>query len=259
MDPQTAKALIDALHAERAIVAVVGAGGKKSTLYRLLEAHRAVGTRRLLLTSTVQIRAAPNALGLVTLTVDDDDVEAAIARCQGQDGAFLFVGAPIKPGWFRGLPRALIQHLHAHGGFDVSLVKADGARMRMIKGLGDDEPALPEGVSTILPIVSARAFGRPLTERLVHRPERLANVIGADIGADLTPDHVAKLLASPDGLLRHAGTAMVVPVINMVDSPERLILARKTAIKALAMTERFERVVLASMTSASPLIEVVTG
>jgi len=138
-------------------------------------------------------------------------------------------------------------------------VKADGARMRMIKAPADNEPALPKGVSTILPIVSARVFGRSLTEKLVHRPERLTDIIDADIGAELTPDHVAKLLSSPDGSLKRVGHAKVIPVINMVESPERLKPARKAAWKALATTERFERVVLTSMTSNPPLIEVVGG
>ena len=259
MDRQSAAHFVDALAAASAIVAVVGAGGKKSTLYRLLEAHKALGTGRRLLTSTVQIPAVPKVLDVETHAIDRDDVDAAIALTDGRDGAFLFAGPPTKHKRFLGLPRDLIQPLHARGAFDVSLVKADGARMRMIKVPGDDEPALPDGVSTLLPIVSARAFGRPLTEGLVHRPERLAEIAVADAGTPLTPDHVARLLASPEGALRRAGDARIVPVINMVDTPERRALARKAAIKALALTDRFERVVLASMTSASPLVDVVTG
>jgi hypothetical protein len=53
------------------------------------------------------------------------------------------------------------------------------------------------------------------------------------------------------------GGAVVVPIINMVDDPAVLLAARETARQALAMTRRFERVVLAAMTAAAPLIEVV--
>ena len=247
--------------ARSGIVAAVGAGGKKSTLYRLLEAHRVLGTRRILLTSTVQMGTAQKGTSRGTPEVEtlivEGDAEAAIAAMQGRSGAFFVVGPPTGPGRFAGLPEDLIQRLHEEGALDVSLVKADGARMRMIKAPQAGEPALPEGVSTILPILSARVFGRPLTERLVHRPERLMEVTGAGLGDELTPDHAATLIASPDGALRRAGTARIVPVINMVDTPERLILAREAAAKALAMTDRFDHVVLASMTSPAPLIEVV--
>lgn len=258
MDRETARTLVDALGAPSGIVAAVGAGGKKSTLYRLLEAHRVLGTRRVLLTSTVQIAASPRAQDVETLIVDGN-AEALIAQTGDRPGAWLIAGPTGKPDRLSGLPAALIPDMHKQGAFDVSLVKADGARMRMIKGSRVDEPALPDGVTTILPIVSARVFGRPLTEKLAHRPERLCEIIDADIGTELTPDHVARLLASPKGALRRTGDTQVVPLINMVDDPERLILAREAAGKALALTDRFERVVLTAMTSRSPLVEVVTG
>lgn len=257
MDYRTAETLIDVLHARGGIIAAVGAGGKKSTLYRLLQAHRAIGTERIAFTSTVQIGAVPKALDVGTVIVDEADPEAAIAETGSRDGAWQIAGHSAKPRRFDGLPPDLIPRLHAQGHFDVSLVKADGARMRMIKAPGDNEPALPDDVTTILSIVSARAIGRPLAERLVHRSERLTEIVDAAPGTELTPDHIARLLSSPDGALRRVGRARVVPVINMVDSPERLALARIAAINALSRTRRFERIVLSSMNSPSPLVEVI--
>ncbi|MEZ5931323.1 MAG: selenium cofactor biosynthesis protein YqeC [Alphaproteobacteria bacterium] len=260
MDRAAAEALVDALRARSGIVAAVGAGGKKSTLYRLLEAHRALGTRRVLLTSTVQIATPPSGLGVETLIVGAD---AAIADIGSRDGLWLIAGPSLKadapkPSRYGGLAEDTIPRLHRSGAFAVTLVKADGARMRMIKAPADTEPALPEGVTTVLPIVSARVFGRPLTEKLAHRPERLCQVIDAEPGIELTPRHVAHLLASPEGGLKRVGSAQVVPVITMVEGAERLAQAQEAARLALAMTERFERVVLASMTGAAPLVDVVT-
>ena len=257
MNKKTATALIDALDAAGGIVAAVGAGGKKSTLYRLLEAHRAIGTKRIAFTSTVQIAPAGRGDDIETLILDDRPFEPAIAQTRSLDGAWLIAGPSQKPGRLSGLPEEAIQHIHEAGAFDVSLTKADGARMRMIKAPREDEPALPDHVATVLPIVSARVFGRPLTDKLVHRPERLTDVIGAERGMLLSADHVACLLSSPEGGLKGTGKASVVPIINMVDSPERLAAARAAAEKALAMTGRFERVVLASMTRPMPLVEVI--
>ncbi|MGI9508524.1 MAG: selenium cofactor biosynthesis protein YqeC [Geminicoccaceae bacterium] len=259
MNRETAETFVDALGAANGIVATVGAGGKKTTLYRLLEAHRAIRTGRIMLTSTVQTGAVPKALDVPTVLVEQDDPDLAIAETGKRDGAWLFAGHSAKPRRFSGLSLDLIPSLHVRGRFDVSLVKADGARMRMVKAPGRDEPALPKAVATILPVVSARAIGRPLGDMLVHHPERLAKVVDAEPGTELTADHVARLLSSPDGALRRVGDARVVPVINMVDSPERLALARDAARKALSMTERFERVVLASMASPLPLVEVIGG
>jgi probable selenium-dependent hydroxylase accessory protein YqeC len=147
--------------------------------------------------------------------------------------------------------------LHSLGRFDITLVKADGARMRLIKAPNPDEPLLPEGVATILPIVSARVFGKPLSARIAHRPERLAAVIDAPIGVRLAPLHVARLLTSSDGALHRVGSAHVFPIINMVDSPELLSLARQAAKAALAATDHYDRIILTSMTAASPVIDIV--
>ena len=61
MDAVGAARLLDLLAAGGGIVAAVGAGGKKSTLYRLAEAHRLVGSARIGLTCTVSMGASPRA------------------------------------------------------------------------------------------------------------------------------------------------------------------------------------------------------
>ena len=46
--------------------------------------------------------------------------------------------------------------------------------------------------------------------------------------------------------------------INMVDGPEQEALARQVAKWALALTRRFDRVVLASMLRDAPIVAVIT-
>lgn len=259
MDRPSALALIEALGAEGGIVAAVGAGGKKTTLARLAEAHLAAGTRRIALTSTVQIATPVNASAFEAVAITADTADQALASIDGRTGCFFLPGAPTKPGRFAGLPEDLIPRVHGHGGFDVTLVKADGARMRMIKAPSDHEPALPDRADVILPIVSARAFGRPLDQRIAHRPERLAEVVSAVPGDMVMPEHVARLLASEEGALRHVGHARVVPVINMADTEERLTMAGEAARQALTMTGRFDRVVLAAMAGETPVVEVISA
>ena len=54
------------------------------------------------------------------------------------------------------------------------------------------------------------------------------------------------------------GKAAVVPLINMVDEPEQEALARQVSKWALALTRRFDRVVLASMLRYAPVVAVIT-
>ncbi len=252
-----AEMFIDALGARHGIVAIVGAGGKKSTLHRLIEAHRLVGTRRVALTTTVKMAPAAASLKLPMIVDQPERLLNAIRPSVGTEGCTLIAGPMTTAKRLSGLPTSLIQTLHIEGRFDVTLVKADGARMRLIKAPSEEEPVLPTGTATVLPMVSARALGKPISERLAHRPERLLTIIDDVLGANVTPQHLARLLTSDKGALQRVGQAEVVPIINMVDHSDLLPPTREAARAALSVTDRYDRVVLTSMLADSPLVEVV--
>jgi probable selenium-dependent hydroxylase accessory protein YqeC len=257
MDEAGAKDLLDILSAARGLVCAVGAGGKKSTLYRLAEAHRAVGSARVGFTATVMVAPPPGSLFGEPLLGQGDALEQALSDVLAQRCLVAFAEPSAKPGRLGGLAPERVASLHARHGFIATLVKADGARMRLIKAPAEDEPVLPPGAATVLPVVSARAIGRPLSAATAHRPERLSWITGAAPGETLAPIHIARLLVSEAGALHKAGDATVVPIINMVDDLAARLAAREAARQALAMTRRFERVVLTAMTAGQPVVEVV--
>lgn len=230
--------LLDALGAGSGIVCAVGAGGKKSVLGQLAREHPG----RTALTATVYT-TFPADLS-VTGIIDEEALlpQRVMAAARGRSVAYACPST--KNGRHSGVSPGTIRSIHQQGGFEATLVKADGARMRWIKAPAEREPVLVPGADLVIPVVSARAIGEPLGERVAHRVARVAAAAGLDSGATLTPDAVARLLASADGGLRGVGDARVVPVINMVDDAGREALARDTACAALAITDRFDRVVL---------------
>jgi probable selenium-dependent hydroxylase accessory protein YqeC len=122
-----------------------------------------------------------------------------------------------------------------------------------------DEPLIVPGSSTVIPVVSILAAGEPLTERVAHRVERVEAATGLSRGEILTPEAMGRLLASEQGALQGADGMRVVPVINMVENDRQEELARATAAAALAMTARFDRVVLCRLTPGSEsIVAVVT-
>jgi probable selenium-dependent hydroxylase accessory protein YqeC len=251
-----ARELIEALDAGFGIVAAVGAGGKKTTLNRLAEAHLRRRTGRLAMVAAVQMVPPLDRLSLTPVIAPADRIEAALDAADPSNNLVL-AAPPSKPGRLAGLPPATIARLHTRGRFAVSLVKADGARMRGIKAPAPGEPVLPDGTTTVLALVSADVIGRPLDPTIAHRPERLAALLGLEHGQLLTPHDVGRLLAAPAGALQGTGRARVVPVLNAVEGPDRLECAREAASVALGATDRFDHVVLASMIAARPVVEVV--
>jgi len=245
--------LADALAIQGGIVCFVGAGGKKSTLYRLAAACPG----RVAVTATVHIPPFPEALKAHRIVAEYGTLLEAVRHTRMHRTVAL-AQPSFKPGRLRGLAPSEVPHIHEAGAFDMTLVKADGARSRLIKAPAPDEPQLPEHASTVVPIVSARAIGERLSDSIAHRADRISAVTGVEPGETITPEHVARLLTDEQGALKGIGKAAVVPLINMVDGPEQEALARQVAKWALALTRRFDRVVLASMLRDAPIVAVIT-
>jgi probable selenium-dependent hydroxylase accessory protein YqeC len=239
-------------------VAVVGAGGKKTTLYRLGSA-----LDRAVVTATVRIPIFDDQVARVVVT--DDPVSALGSSVDGPTEAtdqatdewpLGLVPERERDDRYRGYDPAVVDDLAAaHDG--AVLVKADGARTRLLKAPDEREPQVPAGAETVLPIASARVVGKPLTGEWVHRPERVAAVTGLDVGAEIDAEAVAGVLASPDGGLKDVPAgAQVVAVVNMVDDDDRRAVGERVAAETLARTERIDRVVLTELISPDPVVEV---
>lgn len=246
--------LIDVLEAGSGLVCAVGAGGKKTTLYHLASTN----TGRVGLTSTVAHAAFPATLGAQVVVAPAAEIVPAVVAAAARHRFVAFALPSEKRARYSGVPLELLAQIRRDGGFDVLLVKSDGARMRWIKGPADDEPVLPSDADTVIPIVSARAIGQQLSEEIAHRPQRIAALTGAQIGDPIEPHHVGRLLAAADGALKGAGPARVRPLLNMVDDLETTTLAREAAHAALRLTDRFDRVALTTSSQPDRLLEIVT-
>jgi len=245
--------LLDLLDARAGVVCAVGAGGKKSLLMHLAKSNPA----RTAITATVFTTYAPEQIGLAVAIDEDDRLPAAVASLEpSRSVAYACPGD--KPGRRAGASAATIERIHREGGFVATYVKADGARMRLVKAPAQDEPALPACCTTVVPILSALAIGEPLTARVAHRVERIERVAGLRENEILTAAHVGRLLASPEGLMKATEGRRVVPVINMVDDAAREAQAREAAAVALDLCERIDRVVLVCLARAGdPVVGVV--
>jgi probable selenium-dependent hydroxylase accessory protein YqeC len=245
--------LIDALGAREGIVCAVGAGGKKSVLYQLAREH----TGRFALTATVHTTVFPDDLP-VEQVVDKDSLLHKQVLSLEPTASVAYACPSTKPGRYAGVSAGTIRSIHDGGGFVATFIKADGARMRWIKAPSESEPMLPDAVDLVIPVVSARAIGEPLSERVAHRPDQVQAVTGVAPGSLLTPEAVGRLLASEDGSLKGTAGARVAPVINMVDNNSQQQMAVAAAKAAITLTSRFDRVVLSCLRrSSGPVVAVV--
>lgn len=238
--------LVEALGAARGTTCLVGAGGKKTTLFALADR-----LPRAVVTATVRIPIFDHRVADVFVT--DDPIGAARAADAWPVGV-----VPTRNGdRYEGYDPAVVDELAAACVADAVLVKADGARTRWLKAPGEDEPRIPPGADVVVPVASARVVGEPLSEEHVHRPERVAAITGLDLGDPVRADDVAAVLASSEGGLRGVpAEATAIPLLNMVDDAELEETAREVALGILDWAD-VPRVVLARMIADEPVVAVV--
>lgn len=249
----TSESLLDLLDARSGIVCAVGAGGKKSLLQWLATHHPG----RVALTASVFTTYFQERLGL-EVVVDADERLLPRIRELGTHRSVAYACPTDTVGRRAGVSPGTIERIHRECGFDASFVKADGARMRLVKAPDVDEPVIPPACASVVTIISARAIGQTLSPAVAHRMDRCATVAGMQSGKTVTPSQLGRLIASPEGLLKDTEGRRVSPVINMVDDEILETGACEAAEVALALSDRFDRVILTRLNRVEqPVVGIV--
>ena len=168
-------------------IAVIGAGGKTTTLSKLAGLHR---TERVLLTTTTHIFPfSPPVCDRLCIAPTAEEIMQALAY-----PGVVCAGIPSKNGKLTGLPEQVMQTASAHA--DWIFYEADGAKCLPLKLHLDTEPVILPGTAHCFIVAGLSAWGKPICE-VVHRyqlredwaqnPRRLVN--GAVI-ADCVHDAV---------------------------------------------------------------------
>ena len=248
--------LTDALRmAPDEVVALVGGGGKTTAMFRLAREVVEGGGRAITTTTTrifgAQIALAPAHVPAASVTRERLAAELALHR------HVLVIGATdADSGKAEGIPLDLFRHVRAWFPDVCLLNEADGSRMRPFKAPADYEPVIPAETTLVVVVVGADVLGLSLDSEHVHRPELVATLSGAPMGAPVTPAIVARVLADPQGGRKGVPAgARVVVLINKVEGLPDRAPARETA-ERLLRDPAIHSVVLATLRAEDPVLEV---
>lgn len=192
--------LASALRIEPGITAIIGSGGKSTLLKTLgLELMRA-GGRVLLCTTTHmfpvagvpwdgsnrRLDAAPWQPG--TLHVPGCTCEA----CAGMNRGSICQAGVLDPETGKlSSPAEPLDQLAQR--FDYVLAEADGSKRLPLKAHAAWEPVIPSGTASVVWIVGASGFDKPISE-VVHRPELFCERCDCEPTDIATPERVAMVL-----------------------------------------------------------------
>lgn len=239
------------------MIALIGAGGKTTTLFCLAHELWEEGGKVLVTTTTRIFKPAKPHIHRLFLAQDCEALVSELARIKepliigagyGLDDAGKLIG--LSPEWFSTLQK--------RGGMDWILIEADGAASRPFKLSAEHEPVVPEGCALTVWVMGIKVLDKPLTADWVHRAERATALLGVEPGTPLTEDLLLKLVGNPVGCLKGIPPkSRKVALINQADSPEEV--KKASALGHALMRHGFERVVITSYLDSDPVKEVITS
>ena len=235
------------------VVALVGGGGKTSAMFRLARETVDAGETAIT-TTTTRIFAAQIALAPVHVPAVEATRDRVAAALAAHRHVLVIGETNPKDGKADGVSLDLFSGLRAWFPDARLLNEADGSRMRPFKAPAAHEPVIPAETTLVVLVVGADVFGQPLDAESVHRPELVSALSGAPIGAIITPEIVARVLAHPDGGRKGAPDgARVIVMINKADRLDARQAADETA-ERLLCEPAIEAVVLTALRQENPVL-----
>ncbi len=215
-------------------VALVGGGGKTSTMYALAHEAWAAGQTVVITTST---HIMPHPRICLTGDVTQQSLRALVERER-----IVTVGRFERPDKLSGV--GVLEEIKTCA--DVVLMEADGARQRPLKVPREGEPVLPPGVDAVIGVAGMDCVGMTLRDGC-HRLELVCEMLEKEPWDLITTQDVVKILCSEWGTKKGVTEAMAYRcVLNKADTP-----ARRTAAQEIAEALQV-RGVHAAITQYSP-------
>lgn len=191
-------------------VALVGAGGKTSLLFRLATEGRALGLRVLVTTTTRMLVPESH-------QYDALDLSGKLFADQAVTEPGIYAGGVVDTatGKMVGVREDLLHWQQKH--FDLLLIEADGAARKQLKGWRHGEPVVPDFTTATIGVLDIGTIGRVVNNELVHRMEIFCSLTGAEPGEQVAIGHLLRLIVHDEGLFAKASGRELL-YLNKVES-----------------------------------------
>ncbi len=214
-------------------VAIVGAGGKTTLMYRLAaemvpEAEIADGV--VLIASTTKIfRPEPDEADVVILSENLQEAQKQIKKmAQGGLRIVLGTGSHNDPRYdtskLDGIPPQWAGSLLEMEEVSWLLIEADGSQRKPVKAPGPREPVWPNPTHWTIGVLGLSALGHKNYRDRVFRPECVSKVTNVPQGTILELSTYLSLLTNSDGIFRDAPKeSRLIGFLNQSDTCDQVV------------------------------------
>jgi molybdenum cofactor cytidylyltransferase len=236
------------------IVALVGAGGKTTSLFSLARELTGLGWQVITTTTTRigqnELQQAPAHLGID----ERDGLPPQLAGLLAQHHQVFLYRSLLDTGKVKGLPLDWFADHLVPPPCEAVLIEADGARRLPLKAPYDHEPAIPDAATKVLVVGGLDSLDTPLDPSFVYGADRVQALIGCAPGEPVNEELLAAILRHPAmGLKSAPDGASVSVLLNKVTS-ENLPRARIAAAHILK-NRRISQVLIGAVAEENPIRE----
>ena len=235
---------------DKAVVSIVGAGGKTSLMFALARELSDSGYK-VLTTTTTKIFKPTVEESPATIISEDFQTIVKEACSLLTDNFHLSAAAGHESanGKLIGLQPGVIEQILRANIFDSILIEADGAARRPLKACSAHEPVVPRFTDTIVAVAGLDVVGKPLTEEWVFRSNLYSSVTGIPLTQAVTEESVAEiLLHDSKKITTDKGSTQRAVFLNKADG-DQLISSGKRIAAAIEKKNRgvFQRIIIGAL------------
>ncbi len=238
---------------ENSRVAIVGAGGKSTVLFN---SANEFGTP-VVLAATAHLCADQLKLADAHRIIEKpDDIDGAFQK--RIRGVFLLTGPIGEKRRTRGLSMEEIDLVRQHcDRINLPLIiEADGSRRLPLKAPAEHEPPIPKWVNQVVVVAGLSGLARPLSEKVVFRAERFAEITHSRMGEVITLAMIEKFLLTDEGGLKNIPPGAMNSVFFNQYDPVALDAQEREA-TSKGLLDKYQQVIWGNAAQRSPEQRIV--
>jgi probable selenium-dependent hydroxylase accessory protein YqeC len=183
-------------------ISIVGGGGKTSLMFLLAQAFQAKGLNVVTTTTTRILKPTSQQTGGLAY-YNDGGFQDTLQDCLKRYGHVTVAHHLLPTGnKLQGLTCAQVKQILNQSSVDRMIIEADGARQLSFKAPGSDEPVVLESTDVFISVVGLDIIAKSLEDANVFRAGLVSSRTGLEMGAEITPQTIARLAIHPQGLLK---------------------------------------------------------
>ncbi len=216
---------------EKAVISLVGGGGKTSLMYALARELAAIGKKVLITTTTKIYMPVPEEAQATIVSMIPREILKK-ARKLLDHYPHITLGAEYLPdeAKLKGVTPAVLEIIHESNIFDFIIVEADGAAGRSLKACAPHEPVVPLFSDLVVALIGLDVVARPLKEEFVFRSGIFSRITGLKLMENLAESSIASILLHDMASIPVAGKdTLKIAFLNKADTREAIVAGGRIA------------------------------